>query len=351
LSSGEVMNNADYVRTLRPMLPAEAFRPNPWAYVPISIHLAIMIAGWIACAYVPHIWWPVIGLVVGNSLSALSFLAHDVSHRSVTTNKYLLYPTELILWALMFVPATLWRRVHGTHHAHTNAEDDPDRRFLASELTPTGLIAAATMFPNRTLRYNVVCFFYWIAFPWRHAVALLFPGRSKPDFVTAKPRYATEEKVRIAFEFVLIVAIQLGLAKLTHGAYPWVAIMPVFITSAVVSWYFFTNHGLKPVDDGHDVLAASTTVTVPELCNKLHSNFSYHTEHHLFPTMNPKYYPLVSDLFRKHFSDRYHCIPIAEAWAGLWRNAIASPQRNASRRASTPTQSVKDRHTEPAVAN
>jgi hypothetical protein len=41
--------------------------------------------------------------------------------------------------------------------------------------------------------------------------------------------------------------------------------------------------------------------------------------------MNPKYYPLVGALFRRQFPERYHCIPIAQAWSGLWRNAVASP--------------------------
>jgi len=325
------MNNADYVRTLRPSLPAEAFRPNPWAYVPITMHLAIVGGGWIASRHVDGAWWPLLGLVIGNSMSALAFLAHDLTHRSITTNRYLLYPTELLLWGLILLPPSLWRRVHGTHHANTNAEADPERRFLAHELTPTGLVAAATLYPNRTLRYNVLCLFYWITFPLRHAVALLFPGKRKPDFVTAKPRYSAAEKARIAFEFAIIVMMQIGIAKLTHGAYPWVAILPVFITSAVVSCYFFTNHGLKPIDDGRDVAAGSTTVLVPAFCNLLHSNASYHTEHHLFPTMNPKYYPLVSGLFRKHFPEHYHAIPIVQAWAGLWRNAIAAERRTRPR--------------------
>jgi fatty acid desaturase len=321
------MNKADYLRAVRPSLPPEAFRPNPWAFVPISIHLAIIVAGWIATHHVAAAWWPLIGLVVGNSMSALAFLAHDVTHRSVTTSKLLLYPTELLLWGLIMLPASLWRRVHGTHHAHTNAQDDPERRFLASELSPIGLVAAATLYPNRTLRYNVLCLFNWITFPLRHAVALLFPGRTKPDFVTAKPRYSRAEKARIGFEFLFIAAMQVGIAYLTEGAYLWVAILPVFITSAVVSCYFFTNHGLKPVDDGRDVLAASTTVLVPALLNLLHSNASYHTEHHLFPTMNPKYYPLVSAQFRARFPERYHAIPIGHAWSALWRNAIAAERR------------------------
>jgi fatty acid desaturase len=346
---GGTVNNADYVRELRPLLPAEAFRPNRWAYVPIGIHLAIVAAGWTAARHAPSIWWLPLGLLVGNSLSVLCLYAHEVSHRSVTTNKYLLYPTEFLLWGLICIPATLWQRVHGAHHAHTNGDDDTDRRFLAHELTPVGMVAAAMMFPNRTLRYNVFCFLYGIVFPWRHTIAMLYPGRTKPDFVTAKPRYATADKIRIGFEFLFIVAFQLGLARFTHGAYFLVGVVPLLITSAVVASYVLTNHGLRPVDDGHDVLAASTTVVVPEFVNTLHSNFSYHTEHHLFPTMNAKYYPLVAALFKARFPDRYHCIPFSEAWHELWRNSIASPRRDAP----APAPAVRltaEGQAEPAVA-
>ena len=109
------MNNADYIRDLRPLLPAEAFRPDPWTYAPIGIHVAIMVMGWFATWYVPHLLWPVVGLVIGNSAAAICLYAHEVSHRSVTTNKYLLYPTEVLLWGLVAIPATLWQRVHGSH--------------------------------------------------------------------------------------------------------------------------------------------------------------------------------------------------------------------------------------------
>ena len=51
--------------------------------------------------------------------------------------------------------------------------------------------------------------------------------------------------------------------------------------------------------------------------NSLHFNFSYHTEHHLFPGMDSEYYPLLSDLIRQRYGDRYHNLPLAEAWSYL----------------------------------
>jgi fatty acid desaturase len=343
------MNNADYIRELRPLLPAEAFRPNPWAYVPICVHLAIIVTGWLVIRHLPHLAWPVIGLVIGNSASIIGLYAHEVGHRSVTTNRYLLYPTEVLLWGLVFIPATLWQRVHAAHHAHTNGDEDTDRRFLPHELTPVGLIAAATMFPNRVLRYSFTVFLYGILFPWRHTAAMLYPGKSKPDFVTAKPRYTTADKLRVGFEFLVIAALQTLIAKLTHGAYFWAAILPLFVTSAVIASYVLTNHGLNPVDDGRDVLAASTTVTVPKFVDVLHANFSYHTEHHLFPTMNSKYFPLVADLFAQRFPDRYHRITFRAAWSGLWRNAIASPRRGVEDDVDVATH-ASDARAEPAAA-
>jgi fatty acid desaturase len=356
VAEAEAIRHAEYVRTLRPLLPREAFEPYRRAYVPTVIRFAIVVAGWVACATTKMPWWPLWGLIIGNSMSALAFFAHDVAHRSVTTNRYLLYPTELILWSIMYMPATLWRRVHGTHHAHTNTENDPDRRFLASELTPAGTLAAAALFPTRRFRYALVYLLYWVIFPFRHGiVALAYTGREKPSFATAKPRYSADDKKWIAFELVFIIALQIAIAEFVHGAFFWASVFPVLLTSAVVSWYFFTNHGLKPLDDADDILAATTTVTVPDWCNKLHSNFSYHTEHHLFPNMNPVYYPVVSGLFRTHFPKQYHCIPIWEAWRGLWQNAITVTRRarpakpaDASAHAGAP-RAAANRPAEPAI--
>ncbi|HRE84663.1 MAG TPA: fatty acid desaturase, partial [Opitutaceae bacterium] len=41
---------------------------------------------------------------------------------------------------------------------------------------------------------------------------------------------------------------------------------------------------------------------VPGLLDALHSHFSYHTEHHLFPGMDSSRYPEVARLLRQQFS-------------------------------------------------
>lgn len=323
----DAMTNTDYVRVLRPLLPPQAFAADTRKLIPTAIHVTIVIGGWFTFRVIPHYLWPVLGLIIGNSTAALAFIGHDISHRSVVKNRKLLYLVELIVWTLVNVPTTMWRRVHGGHHIHTNSEDDPDRRFLANELTPVTTAYAAVFFPNRMLRYNLVCFLHFITYIARHTVAAFYPGKTKPVSMTAKPAYATEEKFKIAFETALIIATQYAVYVIAGPkCFVWASIVPFIITSVVVSFYFFTNHGLKPVGDGDDALAASTSVMVPAPLNKLHVNFAYHTEHHLFPNMNSDYYPLVGELIRKHFPERYHRVPVTTAWAGLWRNTIAAPR-------------------------
>jgi len=333
LSTAETrLRHSDYIATLRPLLPADAFRPNTRAFLPIALHITIIVCCWAAIRELPHrTWWPLIVILIGNSSACMAFLAHDFAHKSVTKNRALLYPLELVLWGFNLFPATLWRRVHAAHHVHTNGTHDPDRRFLASELSLSGTVAAATLYPNK-LKWNIGFWLQWFVYGIRHALtAFFYSGSDKPGYVTARPIYQPGDRVWIALEIGFIAAWQFALWLFLGQAAKLVAVtlIPVAFTSAVVSWYFYTNHSLNPVDDGNDILAASTSVIVPPLFNMLHSNFAYHTEHHLFPTMNSAYYPLVSTLLQQHFPERYQRLPIWRAWSILLRNPIATSRRGA----------------------
>jgi fatty acid desaturase len=315
------LGHADYVKSLRPNLPPDAFRPDPRGYLRIGLHFGISIAGFVALRASPHAWWPLIGLVIANSAAALPFLGHDLSHRTIVTHRYLLYPTELVLWSLLFVPVTLWRRLHNAHHVHVNSYGDPDRAYLTSDRGLSPIVTAALLYPNRITRYNPLCALHFLAYPLRHGIAALFFSGS-PSFVAANPVSSVRDKITILLEILFVVAVQGLIAYFVHGAYLWASVVPGLMASAVSSWYFFTNHRLQQFHNSDDVLASTTSVTVPRICDFLHSNFSYHTEHHLFPAMNSKYYPMVSMLLQAHFPDRYHRVPMAAAWSKLWRNPI-----------------------------
>jgi fatty acid desaturase len=46
----------------------------------------------------------------------------------------------------------------------------------------------------------------------------------------------------------------------------------------------------------------------------LHLNFSYHTEHHIFPGINSDYYPLVQELIQVHYPGRMNLLDAGDAW-------------------------------------
>jgi fatty acid desaturase len=275
----------------------------------------------------------------------LPFLGHNLSHRTIVTNRYLLYPTELVLWSLLFIPVTLWRRLHNAHHVHLNSDGDPDRAFLTSDRGLGPILTTILLYPNRFTRYNPLCLLFFVAYPVRHLIAAVF-SLSSSSFVAANPITSTRDKITILLEVLFMVALQGVIAYFTSGAYIWAAVVPGVAASAVSSWYFYTNHRLQKFHHSDDVVASTTSVAVPYICDILHSNFSYHTEHHLFPAMNSKYYPMVGKLLQAQFPDRYHRVSMATAWSALWRIPILlSPDGN-----NAPAPEAEDQPGSPAPA-
>jgi fatty acid desaturase len=324
------MDTSDYARVLMPAIPRQAFAPNPRKLMVCGIHLAIVVAGWVAFRFVAHFYWPLISLAIGSSLSCVALIAHDVSHRNVVRGKFVLYPTELVLWGLLCVPATVWKRVHTYHHVVTNSVDDPERRFLASEASLATTVYGRLFYPNRGLKYNPLCFLYFAIANIRNTVAAFYSNRFKPKLVPSKPNYTLSDKSKVILEIAVIVAIQFSIAKISgHGGYVAASLIPLFLVSVVTSAYFISSHALRPLRDDGDALASSTSLILPRFIDKLHVNQSYHSEHHLFPNMNPDYYPLVGALLQKHFPDAYHRIPVSAVWSQIWELPlfIAPPMR------------------------
>ena len=107
----------------------------------------------------------------------------------------------------------------------------------------------------------------------------------------------------------LMAAIGFHPVKLLLGYF-----LPIWIGCAGVMFYIYTNHMLCRMTSVNDVLINSISLRVPKLFDILHFNFSYHTEHHIFPGLNSDYYPKVQALLKKHYPDRYNLLDAGEAW-------------------------------------
>lgn len=333
---------SEYVNELRALLPAEAFAAAPRKLCWLFAHLFIVIGGYLGIRSSSSvIVFAVLAGLIGHSMACIAFLTHELSHNIIIRRRSLRNVLEVFFWALNLIPATVWRRVHNqTHHMHANTVKDPDRQFLESEKRLINCWYSKLFYPHRnTLRWNPVVAFHFVPYIARNIIAAFYPNSRKPALVPYKPFYTQKLRIHIVMELIVIVGIQVAIfygvgARWT--AYFWASTAVVLITSAIVMAYVFTNHFLNPLVERADSMAATTSVIVPRWCDLLHSNFSYHTEHHLFPHMNSKFYPELSTLLQERYSDLYCRVPIRRAWQSLWtgHEYICCPANDCSLSAS-----------------
>jgi fatty acid desaturase len=174
---------------------------------------------------------------------------------------------------------------------------------------------------SRNLKWNPLVGIQFIGYVTRHFAAVLYSGESRPTLVPSKPAYTSRQRLRIFAEVILIAGLQAGV-YLAVGArwqrFIWASPIPILAASAFAMAYIWTNHYLHGLLDKHDPIAGSTSLIVHPIFDFLHSHFSYHTEHHVFPNMSSDFYPLVSELIERNFPGRLHRLPMGEAWRLLW---------------------------------
>ncbi|OEH93363.1 fatty acid desaturase family protein [Bacillus solimangrovi] len=302
-----------YAARIAPYLPKKAFQPVPerlWAGL---AHLLVALAGILAIGLIELSVWVnlVISIVLGCTFASLGFLGHEILHGTVVRKAWL----RDLLGGIAFFPlstgARLWRKWHNVeHHQHTQHEEkDPDSWLSIEELAN-----------NRFLTWIYRLPFGIRAFVSFLSLTFTFTIHSLRMFKLYLKDFSSEKKPIVWFQLLLPWATWLGMFVLL-GPVKWMFafLLPLLIGNFIVMAYISTNHRLNPLVDVNDPLANSLTVTVPKWVDVLHFNFSYHTEHHLFPGMNPKYYPLVKEKVMEMWPDRYHQMSLSMAMNALWK--------------------------------
>jgi fatty acid desaturase len=131
------ITQADYAKKLRPLLPAEAFLPDPGKALILIINIAILILGWGIAHdldrwnwYFLWLYLP-LTLIMGNSVIVLLFSTHDLLHSSAIKKPVLRQILSVLGLTLLWTPPTFWKAVHNReHHSKTNSLRDPDRNYL-----------------------------------------------------------------------------------------------------------------------------------------------------------------------------------------------------------------------------
>jgi fatty acid desaturase len=289
--------------SIRSELQPDAFARRP-ARLLLAVPLAGLIAGTSAALLALDLPWYgtlVAWAVLGNAYVALMFFGHEVAHGAMGGSPRV---QNLVLWAslaIFVVSPHLWRHWHNRlHHGHTNIPGrDPDRYDLLDDLPRTrpALRWLTTRLAPGSGHW-LSAFYLFVAFTAHGQAVLWYYSRLELD-----PRFRWRRALR---ETLMLATFWLALsAAVGPGSTVAVVLIPMVLANAIVMAYITTNHMLRPLTDRRQALATSLSVTTLGLIDKIHLHFSHHTEHHLFPSLSHRYYPLVRRALRRHAGAGY----------------------------------------------
>jgi len=322
-----LMTQAEYAKKLRPLLPTEAFLPDPNKVLILLINLMILIVGWAIASYLDRWHWYYlclylpIAIVMGNSIAVLGFSSHNLLHSSVITNPWLRQALSLSGFAMLWMPPTLWKAVHNReHHNKTNSEQDPDRNYLYSQPNNWGKWLQNLFIPSSEVNPILLVIgmgHIWGMYVFRHLTSVLFFNNRSARYPVVAFSVSTKERITIAFETLILIGIHVLLLVSLHFSPLQILFgyfIPIWIGYAIAIYYILTHHLLCRMTSINDVLTNTISIRVPKIFDLLHVNFSYHTEHHIFPGMNPDYYPMVQELLLTHYPERFNLMNADNVW-------------------------------------
>jgi fatty acid desaturase len=327
LDREKLIHQSTYIKKLRPLLPPEAFEPDPSKLGILLINLGILLLGWGIADYLDR--WSVyflwlylpLAAIMGNSIIVLLFSSHDLMHGSVQKKSRLTYPIAFLGLSMLLMPPTQWKSLHNlVHHNTTNSLADPDRNYLHQQPDTWGKWIQNLFVPS--VEVNPLWLIVGMAGAWavhnfRNVSSVLLFNNKSVDYVPAAFTVSPKDRSTIGWECLGILGIHLSILfyldfnpiKVTL-AY----ILPIAIGHAGAMFYIYTNHMGCRMTSINDPLINSASLRLPKIFDLLHLNFSYHTEHHIFPSINSNYYPMVQELLQIHYPERMNLIDAGEAW-------------------------------------
>ena len=314
----ELRTAASYAREIRPELPASVFAPARSRVLWLPLHAAVIAcAAWaLATGRVPALLWPVVSVVCGCSLAAITFLGHETLHGGVVRGRLAI---RVVGW-FGFLPFTvspqLWMAWHNrVHHNHCGQPGvDPDMYPTLEEYrTQRGARIMADYFGigrRRWMGFLSLLFGYT-----GQSTQMLFTARRR-GFLTPRLHRRAIAETLLGVAFWAAVAVVIGFVP-----FVFVYLLPLVVANSIVMAFIMTNHNLSPLTPINDPLVNSLSVTLPRFLTWLTLGFGYHTEHHLFPTLSTRHGPAIRDAIRARYPERYQSMPLGRALVALYRTA------------------------------
>ena len=299
-----------YARQLRPLLPREAFRPLPSRLLWLPLHVGIILALAIFVVKGSPPWTVKIlcAVIMGHSWACLGFLAHETMHQSVVRNRTVKKLVGTLGFGIYFLSPTLWVAWHNqAHHGNTGKPvADPDGFGTLGFWQKNSVVRWLEKFtPGSGCKRSAAFLPLW--FSVHSFLVLVFHSQRNGYYARISRRVVYAESLAMVLFWVGV------LAMIGPSNFVFVYLIPVLCSNALLMSYIATNHFLNPLTQTNDPLANSLSVTGPRWLEKLHLEFGYHVEHHIFPTMSGRYAPAVRDALMLRFGHRYLSMPHARA--------------------------------------
>ena len=299
-----------YAREVRGHLPAAVFQLAPgrlW-WLPVHLGIIVTLAFYVVHAVPPWYVSLLCAVVAGHSWGCLGFLAHEAQHHALVKSRRLEQAVGFVGFAPYCLSPTLWTAWHNqAHHGHTGKPvADPDGygtlRFWEKS---TVVRTLETIAPGSGYKRSALFLLVWFSI---HSLLVLVFHSQRNDY------YARVSRRAVYLESAAMLAIWIGvLGFVGPYAFVFVYLVPVLIANAVIMSYIATNHFLNPLTEVNDPLANTLSVTSPRWLERLHLQFGYHVEHHLFPTMSGRHARAVRDALVQLYGDRYLRLPHTRA--------------------------------------
>jgi fatty acid desaturase len=290
-------------------LPPQAFSRKPlWSLLVVPL-VGLIVAASVVLATLPLPWYAAVpaSILLGLLYASLTFLGHEIAHGVSIGPGPLRTAITYLSFAIYCISPHLWLVWHHqAHHAHTNvAGRDPDNFGTLEEFRRDALWCRLMVkyLPGFSHGHSLSVIYLGLFFTLQGQGMLWSKSRRLPDFRALRRR-------RAILDTVLLAAFWVGVGVLAGptGAL-LIVVIPMFVANIVVSSYILTTHMLCPMTTRPDTLATTMSVRTYRIIDILQFHFSHHIEHHLFPAMCSRYYPLVRQSLRRHLGDRYLAPP------------------------------------------
>ncbi|MES3036711.1 MAG: fatty acid desaturase [Bdellovibrionota bacterium] len=260
--------------------------------------------------------WPfkiILGLIIGTCTGAMGFATHEILHGSVVKNKTLQNILGFFGFGAFFISPTFWRFWHNRlHHGKTQKLiHDPDAFPTMKLFKHSKFMQAMFPFtPGSGHKRSATYMLFWFSFH-------VFVAQSYLRFRNSI--FEGMDQKQVTIEFVAQLLIVGGLLVLAGpSTWWWLVAIPFVAQNYFAMSYIATNHNLSPLTSVNDPLLNTLTVTNHPLLERLHLNFGYHVEHHIFPTMSGAYTKEVHRLLKEKFPEDLQVMPKAKAMKLLY---------------------------------